>query len=71
MAKQTQRDKVLAWFKAHGTLTTREAVTELNIMSITKRIAELRDMGYPIRTDWAKAESGARYGVYVLEEVGA
>lgn len=69
MAKQTQRDKVLSWLKTHGTLTTREAVTELNIMSAAKRIEELRKMGYAIRMDWAKTESGARYGVYTLMEV--
>lgn len=67
--KQTQRDKVLTWLKAHGTLTVREAVTELNIMSAPKRIEELRRMGYPIRMDWVKTESGARYGVYKLMEV--
>lgn len=67
--KQTQRDKVLTWLKAHGTLTVREAVTELNIMSAPKRIEELRKMGYPIRMDWVTAESGARYGVYKLTEV--
>lgn len=67
--KQTQRDKVLTWLKAHGTLTVREAVTELNIMSAPKRIEELRRMGYPIRMDWVKTESGARYGVYRLMEV--
>ncbi len=67
--KQTQRDKVLTWLKAHGTLTVREAVTELNIMSAPKRIEELRKMGYPIRMDWATTESGARYGVYRLMEV--
>lgn len=67
--KQTQRDKVLMWLKAHGTLTVREAVTELNIMSAPKRIEELRRMGYPIRMDWVKTESGARYGVYRLMEV--
>ena len=69
MAKQTQRDRVLSWLRTHGTLTTREAVTELNIMSAPKRIEELRKMGYPIRMDWATTENGARYGVYKLMEV--
>lgn len=67
--KQTQRDRVLTWLKAHGTLTVREAVTELNIMSAPKRIEELRKMGYQIRMDWVKTENGARYGVYTLTEV--
>ena len=69
MRTQTQRDKVLSWLRSHGTLTVRDAVTELNIMSAPKRIEELRKMGYPIRMDWVTTESGARYGVYRLEEV--
>lgn len=67
--KQTQRDKVLSWLKTHGTLTTRQAVTELNIMSVPKRIEELRKMGYAISMDWRTTESGSRYGVYTLGEV--
>lgn len=69
MRTQTQRDKVLSWLRTHGTLTVRDAVTELNIMSAPKRIEELRKMGYPIRMDWVTTESGTRYGVYRLEEV--
>ncbi len=69
MRTQTQRDKVLSWLRSHGTLTVRDAVTELNIMSAPKRIEELRKMGYPIRMDWVTTESGTRYGVYRLEEV--
>ena len=69
MRKQTQRDKVLSWLRAHGTLTVREAVTELNIMSVPKRIEELRKAGYPITMRWVQTSSGSRYGVYVLEEV--
>ena len=69
MKKQTQRDKVLSWLRTHGTLTVKDAVTELNIMSVPKRVEELRRMGYQIRMDWAMTENGARYGVYRLEEV--
>lgn len=64
--KQTQRDRVLTWLKTHGTLTVREAVTELNIMSVPKRIEELRRAGYSIRMDWVQTETGTRYGVYRL-----
>lgn len=67
--KQTQRDKVLTWLRTHGTLTVREAVTELNIMSVPKRIEELRKAGHPISMRWVSTENGSRYGVYVLEEV--
>ena len=65
--KRTQRDRVLAYLREHGTLTVKEAVEVLNIMSAPKRIEELRNMGYVIPMDWVKTESGSRYGVYRLE----
>ena len=69
--KRTQRDKVLAYLKEHETLTVREAVEVLNIMSAPKRIEELRKMGYSIPLEWRQTENGNRYGVYRLEEVTA
>ena len=69
MEKRTQRDKVLSWLRKNGTLTVRDAVTELNIMSVPKRIEGLRKMGYPIALEWRQTETGSRYGVYRLTEV--
>lgn len=63
-AKQT--DLVLSYLKTFGELTTREAVTELNIMSLPKRIEELRKSGVAIRTEYRTSANGARYGVYSL-----
>lgn len=68
MAKDNQRVRVLHWLQTHGTLTTREAVTELNIMSVAKRIEELRKSGYLIALDYRTTDSGSRYGVYSLVE---
>ena len=67
MAKITQRQRVLNWLQTRGTLTTREAVMELSIMSLPKRIEELRREGYAISMTFKTAPSGARYGVYTLE----
>lgn len=67
--KRTQRDKILSYLRTHGTLTVREAITELNIMSAPKRIEELRKQGYIIPLEWRQTETGSRYGVYRLEEV--
>lgn len=69
MNKLTQRQKVLAWLQAHGELTTREAVTELNIMSAAKRVEELRKLGYNIGLEWRQTQNGSRYGVYKIQEV--
>lgn len=66
--KQSQRAKVLACLKANGCITVRQAVVEMGIMSLPKRIEELRDEGYDIVTDYRKSNNGARFGVYTLVE---
>lgn len=66
MAKVTQTAKVLNWLRTRGELTTREAVTELNIMCLPKRIEELRKAGHAINMTYRTTPSGARYGVYSL-----
>ena len=66
MANRTQRQKVLDWLVNRGELTTREAVTELNIMSLPQRIEELRKDGIGVKTEWRKSSTGTKYGVYSL-----
>lgn len=51
MDKATQRSQILAYCAEHGSITVREAFTELNINSPTKRISELRKSGeYMVET---------------------
>ena len=64
---QTQRDRVLNYLRTRGGLTVREAMIELNINCLPKRIEELRKMGYPIKMTWISGKN-VRYGVYTLEE---
>lgn len=45
MDKATQRSKILAYCAEHGSITVREAFTELGINSPTKRISEIRNCG--------------------------
>lgn len=66
MKKQT--DRVLDWLRNKGELTTRDAVLELDIMSLPKRIEELRKSGVAIRMEYRTSVNGARYGVYTLAE---
>lgn len=66
--KKSQTDKVLDYLRRHGELTTREAVTELNIMSLPRRVMELRREGYNIGLTYRTSQTGARYGVYTLTE---
>ena len=66
--KRTQKAEILSWLRTRGGLTVREAMLELNINSAPKRIQELKQDGYKIRTDYKTAPSGKRYGVYTLVE---
>ena len=69
MAKRTkQTTLVLDWLRKNGELTTRQAVTELNIMSLPRRIMELRRAGVEIDITYRTSANGARYGVYALTE---
>lgn len=45
MDKATQISQILAYCAEHGSITVREAFTELNINSPTKRISEIRKSG--------------------------
>ena len=45
MDKATQRGKILAYCKEHGSITIRDAFEKLNINSPSKRISELRKSG--------------------------
>ena len=69
--KITQRARVLDYLKTHDGLTVKQAVTEMSIMSLPKRIEELRKAGHPITLTYKVTKNGARYGVYALQEGGA
>ncbi len=45
MDKATQRSMILGYCAEHGSITIREAFTELNINSPSKRISEIRKSG--------------------------
>ena len=66
MRRINQRDRVLEWLRTRGELTTYEAVTELGIMSLPRRIMELRRAGHVIEITYRVTSAGARYGVYKL-----
>lgn len=50
MDKATQKVKILNWCNEHGSITVRDAFVHLNINSPTKRISELRQAGYGVKT---------------------
>ena len=50
MDKMSQRIKILNYCREHGSITIREAFDNLYINSPTKRISELKAMGYDVQT---------------------
>ena len=68
--KQTQCKDVLAFMKAHGSITNRDASYHLDCERLAARIFDLRKSGYDIITDHAyrTTESGKKrhYAVYRL-----
>lgn len=68
MKRVTQMETVLDYLLTHGELTTRQAVIDLNIMCLPKRIEELRKEGVQIITTYKTSADGKRYGVYTLAD---
>ena len=66
------RDLVLMHMKKYGSITQDEADEEYGIKRLSARIKELRDMGYPIKTDMISCKnrrgSISNYARYSLEE---
>lgn len=70
MNAASQKAKILKYCETHGSITNREAFIKLHINSPTKRISELRRMGYQVRTEIEKRknESGeeVKYNRYFI-----
>ena len=65
----TQNDILIAHFKKAKSISQREALVDYSIQSLTKRISELRDMGYNIVTYYKMHPiTGQRYARYVLKK---
>jgi biotin operon repressor len=69
--KNTQHTLILKHLRATTGLTVREAMIEYSISSLTKRIQELRDMGYDIVSNKKHHPvTGQRYVRYTLQSEG-
>ncbi len=74
MDKATQRAKILAFCKEHGSITVRDALM-LDINSPRKRISEMRQSGYDVQTitESRTKDSGetVRYTRYFIKPLEA
>lgn len=68
MAKMTtQNNLILNHMFRTGSITQREAIIDYSIQSLTKRISELRGLGYKIKSEKRlHPTTGQRYVRYVL-----
>lgn len=65
----TQLQILINHFKKARSISQREALVDYSIQSLTKRISELRDMGYNIQTQHKHHPvTGQRYARYVLKK---
>jgi len=65
----TQLQTLMTHFKKAKSITQREAMVDYSIQSLTRRITELRDMGFNIETQHKKHPiTGQRYARYVLKK---
>lgn len=63
----TQNRNVLNYMRAKGSITSLEAVYDLNCLRLSGRIQELRNMGFNIETVMEE-NNGKRYARYYLKE---
>ena len=65
--KKSQEERILAYIKRHGKITTLDAFTELGCARLSARIFDLRQAGHDIISE--RKEVKNRYGekCYVVE----
>ena len=75
MDKATQKGKILAYCKEHGSITIREAFEKLHINSPSKRISEMRLGGYDVQSIVEEkvnsSDETVRYKRYFIKAVAA
>ena len=63
----SQNEILIQHFKKAKSISQREALVDYSIQSLTKRISELRGMGYNIKTQHKKHPiTGQKYARYVM-----
>ena len=62
----SQNGKLLAYLERHGSISTREAMHNLEIYRVSERIRELERLGFVFNHKAETTDSGARIMRYVL-----
>ena len=64
--QMSQNNKILQHLKRVGSISWVEANDLYRVRSLTRRIADLREMGHEIISEWRKDTLGQRYVRYSL-----
>lgn len=64
--KKIQTMRVLEFMQDHDGITSWEAFESLNILSLPRRIKDLREQGYNIEMTWQRRPNGEKFGLYRL-----
>ena len=62
----SQTEVILNHLKKHGSISSFEAFKEYQILRLSARIHDLRDLGYKIQTH-TKTRNGKNFAVYTLD----
>lgn len=57
---KTQKERIIAYIKEFGSITTAQAFTDLGVSRLSARVAELKDDGFVFEDSWETAKN--RYG---------
>lgn len=58
--KPTQNQRILDYIERHGSITALEAMRDIGCMRLAARIADLKELGYPIASETVTVDN--RYG---------
>jgi len=64
----TQYTKILSHLVDVGSITGLEALDMYRVRSLPRRIADLRENGFQIKSEWRKDRLGQRYVRYILTD---
>lgn len=59
--------ELLSYLRKYGAVTPLKAREELGIEHLPRRIKDIKEHGYAIKTEYMSGHSGKRYAKYVLE----
>lgn len=64
--RRTQNQAVLEYMQTHDGITSWEAFENFSIISLPRRIKDLKERGHSIEMTWQRRPNGEKFGLYRL-----